>query len=185
MTHFYLIRHAHAHWMPDEGRPLSAKGQENALRVAELLGKSPITSIYSSPFQRARQTVSPLADRLGLPIHIEPGLRERELGDAPGYTDFHAAVERVWQDPSYAHPGGESNAVAQRRGVTVVERLRAQYPGGHVVLSTHGNLMALVLQHYDAQIDYNFWKALTEPDVYALQLEGDEVSINWLWPGAG
>jgi hypothetical protein len=42
--------------------------------------------------------------------------------------------------------------------------------------------MALVLQHYDARIGYDFWKALTLPDVFALQLEGDEVSIYRLWP---
>jgi 2,3-bisphosphoglycerate-dependent phosphoglycerate mutase len=96
MTHFYLLRHAHADWAPDEQRPLSAEGQKDALRVAELLGKSPITRIYSSPYLRARQTVSPLAERLSLPMHIEPGLRERELGDAPDITGFYAAMEQVW-----------------------------------------------------------------------------------------
>jgi uncharacterized protein (DUF952 family) len=41
--------------------------------------------------------------------------------------------------------------------------------------------MALVLQHYDARIDYGFWKALTMPDVYELRLEADKTSINRLW----
>ena len=38
MTVFYLIRHAHADWTPDEGRPLSERGQRDALRLAECLG---------------------------------------------------------------------------------------------------------------------------------------------------
>jgi 2,3-bisphosphoglycerate-dependent phosphoglycerate mutase len=141
----------------------------------------PITTICSSPFQRARQTVSPLADRLGLPIHVECGLRERALGSGPSVDDFFAAVKQTWQDPSSAHPGGETNAAAQRRGVAVVQRLREQYPGEHLALSTHGNLMALIVQHYDPRVDYAFWKALTMPDVYELQLEGGQASITRLW----
>jgi 2,3-bisphosphoglycerate-dependent phosphoglycerate mutase len=181
MTVFYLIRHAHADWTPDEQRPLSSRGQADAQRVAELLCSSPITRIYSSPFRRARQTVGPLAGELGLPIHIEPDLRERRLAAAPIVTDFFTAVQQTWQDPSYAHPGGESNSAAQQRGVAVVERLREQYAGEHLVLSTHGNLMALVLQHYDPLIDYSFWRALTMPDVYELRIEDAESSIIRLW----
>ena len=185
MTVFYLIRHAHADWMPDEQRPLSSKGQEDAERVADLLCSSPITRIYSSPFQRARQTVSPLADRLGLPIHIEPELRERKLSDSPTVNDFFAAVKQTWRDPSCAHPGGETNAAAQRRGVAVVQRLLGQHPGEHLVLSMHGNLLALVLQYFDMRIDYAFWKALTMPDVYELRMESGEASINRLWQSQG
>ena len=185
MTVFYLIRHAHADWTPDEQRPLSSRGQEDARRVADALCDLPIVRIHSSPFQRARQTVSPLAAGLGLPIHDEPDLRERKLGDGLGVDDFFAAVERTWRDPFYAHPGGEANAVAQRRGVAVVRRLWEQYPEEHLVLSTHGNLMALVLQHYDPCIDYAFWKALTMPDVYQLRLGEGEASIARLWQGQG
>ncbi len=185
MTVFYLIRHAHADWTPDEQRPLSSRGQEDARRVAALLGDSPITQIYSSPFQRARQTVEPLATRLALPIHVEPDLRERNLGEGPAVNDFFAAVKQAWQEPSYAHPGGESNAAAQSRGVAVVRRLLGRHSGEHVVLSTHGNLLALVLQHSDPRIDYAFWKALTMPDVYELQLERGEDSITRLWQSQG
>jgi 2,3-bisphosphoglycerate-dependent phosphoglycerate mutase len=124
--------------------------------VAELLGRSPITRIYCGPSRHARQTVGPLAEEVGLPIHIEPDLRERRLGGGPSVSDFFRAVEQTSRDPSYAHPGGESNSAAQPPGVAVVERLREQHPAEHLVLATHGNLMALVLQHYDPRIDYDF-----------------------------
>jgi len=38
----------------------------------------------------------------------------------------------------------------------------------HIVLSTHGNLMALTLQGFDPSIDFAFWKSLTMPDIYTL-----------------
>jgi 2,3-bisphosphoglycerate-dependent phosphoglycerate mutase len=121
MIVFYMIRHAHAEWIPDEERPLSPRGRKDAQRVADLLSGYPITRVYSSPYQRAWETVGPLAERVGLPVHRVAGLRERKLSGEPIVGDFLVAVKRTWDDPAYAHPGGETNAAAQRRGVAVVE----------------------------------------------------------------
>jgi 2,3-bisphosphoglycerate-dependent phosphoglycerate mutase len=141
-----------------------------ARRVTEVLASFPIDGIYSSPARRARETVAPLAERLGLPILIEPDLRERQLGDGP-VTDFEQAVEATWSDPLFAYPGGESNAAAQQRGVAVVYRLLKD-PGAHRVLATHGNLLALLLQHFDPAVGFPFWRSLTMPDIYRLSLSG-------------
>ena len=174
MSTFYLVRHAHAEWTPDENRPLSGRGRADAEQVADVLGGVPITAVYASPARRARETIAPLAVRLGLPIQIVPDLRERAL--------CHGAVKATWSNPSFAHPGGESNAVAQRRGVAVVHRLQERHPDKHVVLATHGNLLALVLQRFDARVDFAFWRSLTMPDVYALRVSVDsEVSVHRLW----
>jgi 2,3-bisphosphoglycerate-dependent phosphoglycerate mutase len=181
MTSVYLIRHAHAKYSSDEQRPLSARGQQMAHEVASLLGSNPITHIYSSPARRALQTVAPLAEKLGLPVHNEQGLRERELGEVQTGVDFYRAVRQTWQDASHAFPGGESNMAAQHRGLAVIGRISKQHPGEHVVLSTHGNLMALILNYYDAQCDYYFWKALTMPDIYLMWLEKKHVKITRLW----
>jgi 2,3-bisphosphoglycerate-dependent phosphoglycerate mutase len=165
----YFVRHAHADWTPDENRPLSDSGSEDAVRVANILYENPIRVIYSSPARRACQTITPLAKRLGLRIHIEPDLQERRLGDEV-FEDFFKAVEVTWRNPDFAHPGGESSITAQQRGVAVVQRLSEQHPNGHIVLSTHGNLMALILQTFDPSIDFTFWKSLTMPDIYRLNI---------------
>lgn len=180
MTIFYLIRHAHAVWTPDEQRPLSPQGREDARRVADLLRRYPITEVYASPFRRAWETVAPLAEALDSPVHEAPGLRERKLSGTP-VDDFFAAVRQTWDDPTTAHPGGETNAAAQRRGVAVVQRLRAQHPAAHIALATHGNLLALVLQHYDPDVDYEFWRALTMPDIYTLECSDEKPAITRLW----
>jgi len=162
-----LVRHAHAEWTPDENRPLSAQGSEDANRVANTLYEYPISVIYSSPALRACQTITPLANLLGLSIHIVPDLQERRLGDG-AFEDFFKAVEVTWRNPSFGYPGGESSVVAQKRGTAVVQQLLEKHPAEHVVLSTHGNLKALVLQTFDPSIDFLFWKSLTMPDVYKL-----------------
>ena len=180
MTSFYLVRHAHAEWSPGEGRSLSPQGLLAARWVAEILASVPIEGIYSSPACRARETVEPLAEQLGLSIHVEPDLRERELGGP--VASFEQAVEATWRDPGLAFPGGESNAVAQQRGVAVVLCLLQQCPGGRLVLATHGNLLALLLQHFDSTIGFPFWRSLSMPDVYRLSLsDPDNAAIERLW----
>jgi 2,3-bisphosphoglycerate-dependent phosphoglycerate mutase len=167
MSTLYLVRHAHAEWTPDENRPLSTQGSKDANRVVNTLYAYPISVIYSSPARRAYQTITPLARRMGLTIHMEPDLQERRLGDGV-FDDFFTAVEVTWQNPLFAHPGGESSVMAQKRGIAVVQRLLEKHPAQHIVLSTHGNLMALVLQTFDPSVDFMFWKSLTMPDVYKL-----------------
>ena len=169
MITLYLVRHAYAEWTPEENRPLTAQGSEDAYRVANTLCEYPISAIYSSPARRARQTITPLSRQLGLPIHIEPDLQERRLGDGE-FEDFYKAVAVTWRNPSFAYPGGESNVVAQARGIAVIQRLLEKHPGQQIVLSTHGNLMTLVLQAFDPSVDFEFWKSLTIPDVYKLNI---------------
>jgi 2,3-bisphosphoglycerate-dependent phosphoglycerate mutase len=178
---FYLIRHAHADWTPDENRPLSASGEREAVRVAEVLSQYPIDAIYSSPYRRAIQTVEPLAARLDIPVQITPELRERELGYSVT-GDFYNAVQSTWCDPTFTYPGGESNAAAQQRGVSLINQLQQQYPGANIALSTHGNLMALLMKHFNPEIDFSFWQSLTMPDVYNLDIQQDgSAQMDRLW----
>jgi phosphohistidine phosphatase SixA len=83
----YLVRHAKAgsreRWTaPDRDRPLSAPGRLQADALASLL--APATRIVmSSPYLRCVQTVTPLAEALGL--HIEEDDRLAEGAD-PEWT---------------------------------------------------------------------------------------------------
>ena len=169
MSTLFLVSHAHAEWTQDENRPLSAQGSEDANRLANILYEYPISAIYSSPAQLACQTITPLAGRLGLSIHIEPDLQERRLGDGV-FEDFYKAVAVTWRNPSFAYPGLESSVMAQKRGIAVVQLLLEKHPAQHIVLSTHGNLMALILQTFDPSVDFIIWKSLTMPDVYKLNI---------------
>ena len=108
-------------------------------------------------------------------------LRERELG-IELETDFLASVQSSWVNPTKAFPGGESNEAAQRRGLAVVRHVVALHPGGHVVLSTHGNLLALIVNALRPEVGFEFWKDLTFPDVYELTIEASVLtSMRRLW----
>jgi len=58
---------------------LTADGHLQAVQLAEQLAALPIERIISSPFLRAKQSIAPLAERLGLQINIDARLAERVL----------------------------------------------------------------------------------------------------------
>ena len=181
MTTYYLVRHAHADWKTKENRPLSAQGRADSNHIAEILQKYPIGAIYSSPFTRAYETILPLSTRICIPVTIEPSLRERNIGKST-IEDFFKAVEALWRDPLLSFPEGESNYVAQQRVLGFLKRIQNENIAEHIVLSTHGNLLALILNYYDASIDYKFWKSMTIPDIYELGYNQDgDISRRKLW----
>ena len=176
-TTVYFVRHAHSPWVPNReaDRPLSDRGRADAARIADRLAERPVDAVLSSPYARARETVEPVADRHGLDVEIEEGFRERRLTDGPAESigeTFESAIDRVWSDPTFAWPGGESNEGARERGVRAIERTLARHRGETVVVGTHGNLLTLLLGHYDDRFGFAFWRdELTTPDVYETRFE--------------
>lgn len=165
-TTLLLVRHAHADWVPDEMRPLSAAGKRDAERVAELLKRESPVAIYSSPYRRARETVEPLAARLELPIEEMSDLRERSLGSG-WEEDWRATIRPTWEDFSFAYPdGGETNNEAMERARIVLDTLRQRHPDEAIVVATHGNLLVLLLRVLDPTKGFEFWRTLTLPDIY-------------------
>lgn len=77
----YVVRHASAGKRSrfvgeDLDRPLDDVGAAQAEALAAALGAAPIGAVLSSAALRCRQTVEPLAARLGLGVQIEPSLTE-------------------------------------------------------------------------------------------------------------
>ena len=180
-TTLYLVRHAHADWGPDDARPLSEAGRSAARTVTELLSTFPIIAIYSSPARRSIETISDLAERVGLRPAVIPDLRERELPALPA-GDFERVVQESWNAPTTAAARRESNGAAQTRALSLVRQLVIRHAGQHLVIATHGNLLALILNGLDPAFGYEFWRQLSFPEVYELQLDGvTMVSVRRIW----
>lgn len=63
---FILLRHAER--TPQDG--LTIKGKQRAQRLAALFAKAPIAKVYSTNFNRTRETIRPLAKAKHLPITL-------------------------------------------------------------------------------------------------------------------
>lgn len=173
-TTLYFVRHAHSTYTPDElGRPLSEKGFADAKKVTQALKKESIDAVVSSPYKRAVQTVERTAKYINKEIILEEDFKERKLAGEP-VADFQEGIEKAWSDPSFSWPEGESNNDAQQRGIEATNRILKEYKGESVAIGTHGNIMVLIMNYFDKQFDFNFWKELTMPDIYKLSFEGNK-----------
>ncbi|MCX5233629.1 bifunctional RNase H/acid phosphatase [Streptomyces prunicolor] len=150
---FVLLRHGETPLTPQKrfsgsggtNPSLSPVGQDQATRAATALAtRGTIQHIIASPLTRTRETAAAVADRLGLPVTIEEGLRETDFGAWEGLT-FGEVRERypedltTWLADPTAQPtgGGESFADTATRIAATRDKLTAAYAGRTVLLVTH------------------------------------------------
>ncbi|MGX1262952.1 2,3-bisphosphoglycerate-dependent phosphoglycerate mutase [Rossellomorea marisflavi] len=181
-TEIYFVRHAHSTYTPEElTRPLSEKGMRDARGVARILESENLDHVVSSPYLRAIQTVEGAANSMNQDVILLEGFKERLLSSAP-LDDFQGAIRKVWEEPSFHWEGGESNVDAQKRGVAAMLELLKEYEGKRVAVGTHGNIMVLIMNHFDPRYGLAFWENLDMPDVYRLTFDGvDLVGVSRLW----
>lgn len=170
----YIIRHCKATGQ-EPGATLTAEGYGQANALVQQLAHVPFTRIVSSPFRRAQESAAPLAARLGLPVEIDERLAERVLSP-DSVPDWMEKLRLSFEDLDLCLAGGESSRVAMARGVAVIEEILAGDAETTAVV-THGNLMTLLLKHFDDRFGFAEWQALTNPDVYQVVLAGERPSV--------
>jgi phosphohistidine phosphatase len=84
-----LVRHAHSDpGQPDELRPLSARGRDEARALGERLAAERPDLVLASPLLRARETAAAIAKAAGVELRID-----ERLAPGAGSDDVLAAVE--------------------------------------------------------------------------------------------
>lgn len=185
-TTLYFVRHAESVYVEGQERErgLTERGMLDAAKIADVLVQERIRWFYSSPYRRAVDTLRVLAGNCGCEITMEEDLRERKLSEKDlGKENFREAKQRVFLDPEFAFPGGESSVEAGKRAVAVLERILQQHAGEKVAIGTHGDIMTLMLNHYDPAYGYEFWENTSMPDIYKLEMDAERrlVGIKRLW----
>lgn len=159
---------------------LSARGIEQAQRVAEYLRTVGIGRIISSDLTRAKDTAQAIADELGMSFETDSRLRETNLGDWQGKShgevdDAHPGARAIWRhDASWAPPAGESRLEVAGRARAVVEEQMAEFEewDSHpLLLVAHGgtisaltsNLLGLDVRQYPllSGLGNTCWSQLT------------------------
>ncbi|WP_200260214.1 bifunctional RNase H/acid phosphatase [Streptomyces sp. HSG2] len=150
---FVLLRHGETALTPMKrfsgsggGDPtLSDVGREQAEATAAALARrGTIETVVSSPLARARETAAVVADRLGLAMTVDDGLRETDFGAWEGLT-FAEVGERhpddlaAWLASPEVAPtgGGESFAETAIRVAATRDRLVEAHRGRTVLLVSH------------------------------------------------
>ncbi|WP_214700807.1 MULTISPECIES: histidine phosphatase family protein [unclassified Exiguobacterium] len=178
MPTLYLIRHCSAAGQEPDA-PLTEAGHAQALLLRDFFRDISIDRIISSDYIRAVASVTSLADAHQLQIEREPLLRERILSHEP-LEDWLTPLRQSFIDPTFKLLDAESSQEATNRILQVVERAQSQHAA--TLLVTHGNLLALLLQHLDPRYDFETWRTMRNPDVYRLDFDGHNSVIEHIWP---
>ena len=83
---------------------------------------------------------------------------------------------RVQHDPArFRFPGGESFVEAEARVLDEVERIVARHPRGRVAVSTHGDIVSMLVSHFTgAHLDH-FQRVIVDPSSVSVVHVGDGV----------
>jgi len=177
LTTIYLVRHAES--APDSLIeeplwPLSRRGRQQADVLAPYLASLELGALYSSPYPRAVDTIRPLATLIDRDINLDARLRERKLTE--GFrSDWSSILARAWAEFDFALPGCESSTTAQTRVLQAIGEIAAKHENGSVLLASHGNAIALLLAHVDAQFGFAEWKSIRNPDIFKFHVGPDRI----------
>jgi 2,3-bisphosphoglycerate-dependent phosphoglycerate mutase len=187
-TRLVVLRHGQTAWNAEQriqGQldvPLNALGEWQAQRLADGLADEDFSAMYSSDLSRTQQTAAPLAQRCGLQVGLDAGLRERGFGSFEGQT--YQEIETRWpehvqrwrqRDVHYRPGGGEDLLGFNARCIDTVLKLAVAHAGQSIVIVTHGGVLDCL---YRAALSL----ALTAPRAWQI----DNAVINrLLWTPQG
>lgn len=173
----YLVRHGEAEGNAEHryigwsDPPLTLRGEAQAVALAHLLRREPISRVVASDRQRAIATAQPIADGLGLTLSTTAALRELHFGRWEGRTPdelWTAECERydAWlRDPEHeAPPEGEGLPSLRER----IRALLASSQAGEVWVS-HGGPIRLILAEATGA---PFWSYAVPPGSAWLLVDG-------------
>ncbi|MFP4323929.1 MAG: histidine phosphatase family protein [Anaerolineales bacterium] len=164
-TTITLVRHGETDWNATRRWqgiapvPLNENGIQQATETASHLTDAGITKIVASDLSRAYHTAQIIAERLHLPIDIDPRWREVDVGRWQGLAHdeilaWDAAAFAVFTQADYlerAFPDGERNRDHIARTQAALDDLITRYPGEHVLVATHGGSIRAAIFHLCGQ----------------------------------
>jgi probable phosphoglycerate mutase len=153
----YVVRHGEAYRnvphpadMPEQKLDsLTPKGLTQAASAGKFLKGKSVAAVIASPTGRTRQTAQPICEALGLQEGYaqDAAFASLKAGKTPdGEPVSWAWRQEQWKagrDPRPA--GGESLADGATRAVNAIGQLAKKYPGGSVVIVSHGEICAALL----------------------------------------
>ncbi len=143
----YVLRHCKATGQEFDAA-ITTDGIKSAQQLVPVLAKLNIDHIYVSEMNRTYESIKPYLTNYKTPLTYDSRLNERIL------SDFHYRIHN-----------GETSLEAQQR---ILEVFKSIPVNEHALIVTHGNIMSLLLNHFDKQFGFDEWKALKNPDLYAI-----------------
>jgi 2,3-bisphosphoglycerate-dependent phosphoglycerate mutase len=154
-TTVVLARHGRTEWhhgnryTGSTDLPIDSVGVQQAELLRAWAEDFRPDALWSSPMLRARQTIAPTAEVLGLEPTTDARLREVDFGSAEGkmLSELPPAVAGAFTlDPvANPFPGGENVADAAERVQQGFDEIVRRHAGGKVLVVAHNTLIRLLV----------------------------------------
>jgi broad specificity phosphatase PhoE len=164
-TDILLVRHAEAEHPKPDGEvdlthldlPLTERGRQQALVLANRLRRRAIGAVYSSPLRRTLETALIVATATGHRVHEDERLREIEVNGV-GSISLQDLGEIAIAQGGWSHlPGTESSQDVRQRMRTAIDEIAASHKGQRVVVVSHaGSINAYVANLLGLSHDFFF-----------------------------
>lgn len=157
MTTIYLIRHGayenplHIFHERSPGFSLSPEGKKQVARIAGFLKTKPITAIYSSRLDRARQTAEIIAGKFKLPVWTDERLLDIRSPLRGKSIDYLNALDSYFYHPVFIAAGGETMEGLFDRMDHFIRQKASDHPGEHIVVVSHGDGIMTVATKYSGK----------------------------------
>ena len=160
MTTIILVRHGENEWVKQhrlagwiEGVHLNENGHSQAKAAAERLAHLPITAVYSSPVIRCVETAKYIGNALDKELILLEEVGEVRYGDWEGAEIKKLAEKPEWKVVQFfpsrmRFPNGEALREVQFRAIQALEKLAETHGDEMLVVTSHADLIKLVLAHF-------------------------------------
>ncbi len=135
--------------------PLTADGHAQAREAVAALAPAPIKRIIASPYRRALQTATPIAQHLGLTIEVHVGVREHKAYSCDVGSPT-TEIAREWPHLDFSHIPEiwwpvENEATPMVRKRAAQFRAEMEGPGwDHTLVISHwGFLLSLTGESFE------------------------------------
>jgi len=163
----YIVRHGQTEYNKQDiiqghvDSPLTEAGIAQASELGKILSPIHFDAVYSSDLLRAHKTAEIITLSRNLEITTTELLRERNYGRFDGKPAEHYREEsikilsRMKELDRYEkrnlkfEPDIESDNEIADRLITFLKELSATYPGKTILVTTHGGLMRVFLNHLE------------------------------------
>ena len=178
-TTVYFVRHCQPDYSNhnDLLRPLTEKGERDAVGVSEFFMDKNVDAVLSSPYIRAMDTVIGVADDIDAEVETDFDFRERRVADGSWVDDISGYMERQWDDFDYKLPEGESLREVQERNINALKRAIGKYSGKTIVIGSHGTALSTIINYFDPSFGYNNFMEIVDkmPWIVKLQFDGENL----------
>ncbi len=152
---YYVMRHGEAmsnaasvlETKGDPNNHLTEKGKQQVIEALSYLKTLKVDVVITSPFVRTQETSQIISSMLEVPVVVEDGIREFDMGDFSGRpaSEYLGHYGHDYLHYDTRPPNGETHREMMHRSMKALMSFEKKYQGKTILIVTHGGPARMML----------------------------------------